>query len=227
MKKEDKSIIISQIQETLQAYSHFYITEAQGLNAEQVSKLRRLCNKQDVKMLVVKNTLFQKALEANGMDTAPLAEALKQNSAILFSNTGNVPAKLIKDFSKANQKPVLKAAYVEECLYVGENQLETLISGIKGSIFFWHLALAICFRDFQFFVHAGVDIQTGVIRQFMHKLLGGFRRWRPFVPALKGEFAIPRRKLGGWQRHNVIQIINHDFVRGIFARVIRNAQINL
>ena len=128
MKKEDKSIIISQIQETLQAYSHFYITEAQGLNAEQVSKLRRLCNKQDVKMLVVKNTLFQKALEANGMDTAPLAEALKQNSAILFSNTGNVPAKLIKEFSKANQKPVLKAAYVEECLYVGENQLETLIS---------------------------------------------------------------------------------------------------
>lgn len=128
MKKEDKSIIISQIQETLQAYSHFYITEAQGLNAEQVSNLRRLCNKQDVKMLVVKNTLFQKALEANGMDTAPLAEALKQNSAILFSNTGNAPAKLIKEFSKANQKPVLKAAYVEECLYVGENQLETLIS---------------------------------------------------------------------------------------------------
>ena len=79
-------------------------------------------------MLVVKNTLFQKALEANGMDTAPLAEAFKQNTAVLFSNTGNAPAKLIKEFSKANQKPVLKAAYVEECLYVGENQLETLIS---------------------------------------------------------------------------------------------------
>lgn len=128
MKKEDKSIIISQIQDTLQSYSNFYITEAQGLNAEQVSNLRRLCNKGDIKMLVVKNTLFQKALEANGIETAPLAEALKQNSAILFSNTGNAPAKLIKEFSKANQKPVLKAAYVEECLYVGENQLETLIT---------------------------------------------------------------------------------------------------
>ena len=128
MKKEDKSTIISQIQETLNAYSHFYMTEAQGLTAEQVSNLRRLCNKEDVKMLVVKNSLFQKALEANGVDTAPLTEALKLNTAVLFSNSGNAPAKLIKAFSKANKKPVLKAAYVEECFYIGENQLETLIS---------------------------------------------------------------------------------------------------
>jgi large subunit ribosomal protein L10 len=128
MKKEDKSVIISKIQETLQAYSHFYITEAQGLNAEQVSNVRRLCNKNDVKMLVVKNTLFQKALEAHGVDTKALAGALKLNSAILFSNTGNAPAKLIKEFSKANQKPVLKAAYVEESLYLGENQVDTLVS---------------------------------------------------------------------------------------------------
>ena len=87
MKKEDKSTIISQIQETLNAYSHFYMTEAQGLTAEQVSNLRRLCNKEDVKMLVVKNSLFQKALEANGVDTAPLTEALKLNTAVLFSNS--------------------------------------------------------------------------------------------------------------------------------------------
>ena len=73
-------------------------------------------------------SLFQKALEANGVDTAPLTEALKLNTAVLFSNSGNAPAKLIKAFSKANKKPVLKAAYVEECFYIGENQLETLIS---------------------------------------------------------------------------------------------------
>ena len=128
MKKEDKSIIISQIQETLNAYSHFYLTEAQGLNASQVSNLRRLCDKEGIKMLVVKNTLFEKALTATGVDTTPLAQALKTNTTVLFSNTGNAPAKLIKDFSKANQKPVLKAAYVEECLYIGESQLDTLVA---------------------------------------------------------------------------------------------------
>ncbi|MDD3405501.1 MAG: 50S ribosomal protein L10 [Sphingobacteriia bacterium] len=126
MKKEDKDIVISQIKETVASYSHFYLTEAQGLNAEQVSKLRRLCNKREVKMLVVKNTLFRKALESLDVDYSPIYDSLKNNTAVLFSNTGNVPAKLIKEFSKDNQKPVLKAAYVEECFYIGENQLEAL-----------------------------------------------------------------------------------------------------
>src|SRR5574344_694761 len=126
MKKEDKDIVISQIKETVASYSHFYLTEAQGLNAEQVSKLRRLCNKRAVKMLVVKNTLFRKALESLDVDYSPIYDSLKNNTAVLFSNTGNVPAKLIKEFSKDNQKPVLKAAYVEECFYIGENQLEAL-----------------------------------------------------------------------------------------------------
>ncbi len=128
MKKEDKAIIIEQLSETLKSYSHFYMTEAQGLNAEQVSNLRRLCNKQEVKMVVVKNTLFRKALEANGIDTAPLASAFKENTAVLFSNTGNAPAKLIKEFSKTAAKPVLKAAYVEESYYVGADQLDTLVA---------------------------------------------------------------------------------------------------
>jgi large subunit ribosomal protein L10 len=128
MKKEDKAIIIEQLSETLKSYSHFYMTEAQGLNAEQVSNLRRLCNKQEVKMVVVKNTLFRKALEANGIDAAPLAPAFKENTAVLFSNTGNAPAKLIKEFSKTAAKPVLKAAYVEESYYVGADQLDTLVA---------------------------------------------------------------------------------------------------
>ena len=128
MKKEDKSLVISQIKETVESYSHFYLTDAEGLNAEQVSDLRRLCFKSDVKMLVVKNKLMIKALESTGVDFSPLFGSLKNNTAVLFSNTGNGPAKLIKDFSKKTKKPVLKAAYVEESFYIGEDQLDALIS---------------------------------------------------------------------------------------------------
>ncbi len=126
MKKEDKSIIINQIKETVAAYSHFYLTETQGMNAEQVSNLRRECFKHDIKMLVVKNKLMIKALEASGVDYSPLFGSLKDNTAVLFSNVGNAPAKLIKDFTKDNSKPVLKAAYVEEGFFIGENQLDAL-----------------------------------------------------------------------------------------------------
>jgi large subunit ribosomal protein L10 len=131
MKKEDKSLIISQIEQTLKAYNNFYLTEAQGLNAAQVGNLRRKCSAQDIKMLVVKNTLLKKALENVGIDHSNFGDALKQNTAILFSNTGNAPAKLIRDFvgkGKEVTKPVLKAAYVEECFYVGANQLDVLVA---------------------------------------------------------------------------------------------------
>jgi large subunit ribosomal protein L10 len=131
MKKEDKSIIISQIEETLGQYSCYYLTETQGLNAEQTSALRRKCSSQDIKMLVVKNSLLKKALENKGIDASQFGGALKQNTAVLFSNVGNAPAKLIKEFvgnGKVVTKPVLKAAYVEECFYVGANQLDALIA---------------------------------------------------------------------------------------------------
>ncbi|MCQ2383743.1 MAG: 50S ribosomal protein L10 [Paludibacteraceae bacterium] len=128
MKKEDKAIVISQIEENLKSFSHYYLTETQGLNAAQVSNLRRLCNKNEVKMVVVKNKLFIKALENMGVDYTQFGDALKNNTAVLFSNVGNAPAKLIKEFrkDKANEKPILKAAYVEECFYIGENQLDAL-----------------------------------------------------------------------------------------------------
>lgn len=128
MKKEDKAIVISQIEENLKSFSHYYLTETQGLNAAQVSNLRRLCNKNEVKMVVVKNKLFIKALENMGVDYTQFGAALKNNTAVLFSNVGNAPAKLIKEFrkDKANEKPILKAAYVEECFYIGENQLDAL-----------------------------------------------------------------------------------------------------
>lgn len=128
MKKEDKAIIIEQIKEAIQSYAHFYLTEAAGLNAGQVADLRRQCNKQDIKMLVVKNTLLKKALESFDTDFSAIFPSLVNNTAILFTNTGNAPAKLIKTFAKEAKKPVLKAAYVEECFYIGENQLDALQS---------------------------------------------------------------------------------------------------
>ncbi|KGN79122.1 50S ribosomal protein L10 [Porphyromonadaceae bacterium COT-184 OH4590] len=130
MRKEDKTLMIAKIEETLKSYSSYYLTDAQGLNAEQVSNLRRKCSKQDIKMFVVKNTLLRKAFENLGIDASQFGDALKLNTALFLSNTGNAPAKLIKDFvgnGKVVQKPVLKAAYVEECFYVGANQLDTLI----------------------------------------------------------------------------------------------------
>jgi len=128
MKKEDKSLIIEQIKATIGEYSHFYLTDIGGLNSAQSSNLRRLCYKQDVKLVVVKNTLLRKALEASEKDYSQLFDSLVGETSIMLSNSGNVPAKLIKEFSKTNTKPVLKAAYVEESFYIGENQLEALIS---------------------------------------------------------------------------------------------------
>lgn len=128
MKKEDKSLVIDQIKDILSHYSHFYLTDTQGLNAKQVSDLRRLCFKSDVKMVVVKNKLMQKALDSLDGDYTALYPILKQNTSVFLSNTGNAPAKLIKTFTKDNPKPVLKAAYVEESFYIGAENLDFLTS---------------------------------------------------------------------------------------------------
>jgi large subunit ribosomal protein L10 len=133
MKKEDKSAIIKQLESTIQEYAHFYLADIGGMNAAETSNLRRTCFKQDIKLLVVKNTLLQKALEGSAVNYSELFGTLKGETTLLLSNSNNAPAKLIRDFSKASKtkKPVLKAAYVEESFYVGENQLEALIA-IKG-----------------------------------------------------------------------------------------------
>jgi large subunit ribosomal protein L10 len=130
MKKEDKSAIIKQIESTIQSYAHFYLADIGGLNAAETSELRRTCYKQDIKLVVVKNTLLRSALENAGIQIDELQGSLKGATSLLLSNTGNAPAKLIKDFSKTSKskKPLLKAAYVEESIYVGENQLDTLVA---------------------------------------------------------------------------------------------------
>jgi large subunit ribosomal protein L10 len=127
MKKEEKGLIISNIAETIKQYNCFYVVETAGLNAEKTSALRRECLKQDIKLMVVKNTLLQKALESLDGNYEELFPALKGASSLMCANVGNAPAKLLKSFVKKDDVlPRLKAAYVEETIYVGEDQLETL-----------------------------------------------------------------------------------------------------
>ena len=129
MKKEDKNLVIEALSAQLAEYAHFYLVNIEGLDAAKTSELRRACFKQEIKLLVAKNTLLQKALEKKGID-AEIFAALKGNTALMLSNTGNVPAKLIKEFTKGDKtgeaKPQLKAAYVEETIYVGKQNLDFL-----------------------------------------------------------------------------------------------------
>ncbi len=128
MKKEDKSLLVKELAQNIAEYNHFYVVDAADMNSGKTSDLRRLCFNREVKMMMVKNTLFVKALKESEGEYEELYETLKGSSAVFFSNIGNVPAKLIKEFSKKNKKPVLKSAFVEECIYVGENNLDALVS---------------------------------------------------------------------------------------------------
>ncbi len=127
MTREQKSQIIEQISKSLGQYPHFYLVDMSGLNAADTTFLRRQCFKQGIKLVVVKNTLLQKAFEASDISYEELYEVLKEPTALMLTNEANAPARLIKDFRKQGKdKPVLKAAYVQESVYVGADQLETL-----------------------------------------------------------------------------------------------------
>ncbi|MEI6489670.1 MAG: 50S ribosomal protein L10 [Bacteroidota bacterium] len=129
MKKEEKTEVIDSLVKQLADNSHFYLTDVASLTAEKTSQLRRLCFNRNIKMLVVKNSLLKKAMErSEGKDYQPLFGSLKGSTAIMFSEVGSDPAKLIKEFRVKNDKPVLKAAFVEECAYIGDNQLDVLAS---------------------------------------------------------------------------------------------------
>ena len=117
MKKEVKDTIITELGEKLKQYPHFYLVDVTGLNAEDTSNLRRKCFKSEIKMVVVKNTLLHKAFEASEVDYEGLYSALTGNTAVLFSEVANTPAKLLKDYTKQGI-PALKAAYAEESIFV-------------------------------------------------------------------------------------------------------------
>ena len=125
MKKEVKDTIIAELGEKLKNYPHFYLVDVTGLNAEATSSLRRKCFKSEINMVVVKNNLLHKAFETSDVDFEPLDGSLKGNTAVLFSQTANVPAKLLKEYKKEGI-PALKAAYAEESLFIGADKLEEL-----------------------------------------------------------------------------------------------------
>lgn len=127
MKKEDKEILIAKLGEKINEYPHFYLVDVHGLNAEATSNLRRKCFGAGIKMVVVKNTLLQKALEKSEVDYSPLFDSLKGSTAVFFTQVANAPAKLLKEVGK-DGVPGLKAAYAEEGFYVGADQIDALCS---------------------------------------------------------------------------------------------------
>ena len=130
MKKEVKDTIITELGQKLQEFPHFYLVDVTGLDAEKTSNLRRKCFKSEIKMVVVKNSLLHKAFEASDIDFSELYGSLKGTTAVMFTNTANVPAKLLKEYAKEGV-PSLKAAYAEEGFYVGADKLDEL-SAIKS-----------------------------------------------------------------------------------------------
>lgn len=131
MKKEEKYQIIESLTEKLKNGDFFYLTDTSDLNVETINKLRRLCYRRNVSLQVVKNTLLRKAMEKSEKDFEPLYNVLKGATSIMFADTGNVPARLIKEFRKTSPKPIVKGAYIQEAFFIGDNQLEAL-SNIKS-----------------------------------------------------------------------------------------------
>ncbi len=128
MTREEKNQFIDDLTVRLNDSSIFYLADIAGLDAESSSKLRRTCFGGDVQLEVVKNTLLKKALEKAEGNFEELYDTLKGNTSIMFANTGNGPAKIIKEFRKKNDKPVLKGAFIEEAIYIGDENLDALVA---------------------------------------------------------------------------------------------------
>ena len=129
MRKEDKTTIIAQLGDLLKQYPHFYLVDVEGMNASSTSDLRRKCFEKGIKMVVVKNTLMIKALETCEENFDEMKPVLVGTTAVMFTETANVPAKLIKELNgKKQEKPAFKAAYAEGALYVGADKLMTLVA---------------------------------------------------------------------------------------------------
>lgn len=128
MTREEKATVIHDLTVQLGESPVIYLADISGLNAGATSDLRRACFKENIKLAVVKNTLLAKAMEASDKDFGELPNVLKGNTSLMISETGNAPAKLIKNFRKKSAKPLLKGAFIEEAVYIGDDMLDTLIS---------------------------------------------------------------------------------------------------
>lgn len=127
MTREEKSQVIEELTAQLADNTNIYLTDISGLDAASTSKLRRACFKANIKLAVVKNTLLEKAMEASDKDFGDLSTTLKGNTSVMYSETGNGPAKVIKEFRKKSEKPVLKGAFIEESIYIGDDLLDALV----------------------------------------------------------------------------------------------------
>ena len=127
MTREEKSQVIENLTTQLSENPIIYLADISGLDAGTTSNLRRACFKAGVRLAVVKNTLLAKAMESSDKEFGDLAGTLKGNTSLLFSETGNATAKVIKEFRKKSDKPILKGAYIEEAVYIGDDQLNNLV----------------------------------------------------------------------------------------------------
>jgi len=127
MTREEKSKVIEVLTAELADNANIYLADISGLNADTTSNLRRACFKANVRLAVVKNTLLEKAMEASDRDFGDLPTVLKGNTSVMYSETGNAPAKVIKAFRKKSDKPLLKGAFIEETIYLGDEQLDMLV----------------------------------------------------------------------------------------------------
>jgi large subunit ribosomal protein L10 len=128
MTREEKSQVIKDLTVQLADNKNIYLADISGLDAGTTSKLRRACFKANVQLAVVKNTLLEKAMEASDKDFGELPTVLKGNTSVMYSETGNAPAKVIKDFRKKSERPLLKGAFIEEAVYLGDDQLDALVN---------------------------------------------------------------------------------------------------
>jgi len=127
MNKEEKHDLVLALTEQIKDFGNFYITDTSDLTVAKINDIRRKCFESDITMQVAKNTLIRKAMEAAGGDFSPMFDVLKGSSSILFSKSATAPAKLIKALRKQGDKPILKAAYIDSAIFVGDNQIDTLI----------------------------------------------------------------------------------------------------
>ena len=128
MTREEKSVAFNEILDVLKSNQNIYLTDISGLNALETSNLRRMCFKAGVKLSVVKNTLLEKAMDDSEKDFGELKETLKGNTSVMIAEVSSAPAKVIKNFRKKSERPILKGAMIEEDIYIGDDQLETLFA---------------------------------------------------------------------------------------------------
>lgn len=128
MTREEKATVIEGLTSTLAENPTIYLADISGLDATTTSDLRRACHKANIKLSVVKNTLLAKAMEASEKDFGDLSDVLKGNTSLMLAEAGNGPAKLIKTFRKKSDRPLLKGAFIEESIYIGDDQLDALVN---------------------------------------------------------------------------------------------------